>query len=94
MGTGQGCWTCREPGAELRFAAPLSWEKLQPRSCGWRSSSGWITIEGKFEPAKSKTLNSLISRCFQGTGICRECSYVLIRRKINHCVFSSKGDSF
>lgn len=57
------------------------------------SSSHWITIEGKCELAKSKTLNSLISRCFQETRICREHSYVLIRRKINHGVFSSKGDS-
>lgn len=78
---------------DLVAAALLSWEKLQLRSRGRRSSSHWITIEGKRELAKSKTLNSLISRCFQETRICRERSYVLIRRKINHGVFSSKGDS-
>ena len=93
----RGCLTSRRRDRELKNEfgfAVLSREKLQPRCCGWRSGSRWITIEGKLEPAKSKTLSSLISRRFQETRICRERGYVLIRRKINHRVFSSKGDSF
>lgn len=52
-----------------------------------------MTIEGKSEPPESETLNSLISRRFQGTSVRGEGSYVLIRRKINHRLFSSEGVS-
>lgn len=60
---------------------------------GWQERLRWITIEGKSEPPESETLNSLISCCFQETGVRGEGSYVLIRRKINHRLFSSKGVS-